>query len=553
VLKIDLKTQTVMQEGLVKDAKASILSIQYAALCEQVQIPKEEMMAVDDLLKRLENLKPTITISRPNCVKMTLFRHWYLGLRNAVSPHLLIYDQHKVFRDDQIISRIDFASSSIKPLKWKSEEEGRHSFLDEKSGLIFELVSSTQVYHEEVETCRLAKYLVEFDPRAMSLLTLIHFWARENGITLASIENTAADIPDPGGLEWLCLFFLVKEGIIPTPLEIINCPHPNGRSMGPTRKSYQEDKDFVQEWMGRKGQDLPPEGTDEYIKLVLELTRAFFKFYTGNNFKGSVLKTREAKVVSAAHFFKVGRLGNWIKLDKIYLEQPIYHGRYFSICQDKFENVVQPLMEKSLEKIDKYLKKIENNQEHLNMNLKSLFQSSVKMEKVEEFPFMDDVKPEKFEKKDIKKEKPDEQTVQDVKREEPEEPELHDIKSEKPEEQEVQYIKKENAEVDDVSVFPNLMDVRCGCDGASTCSDESSLIHLFTTVCREVVYSTSEQKALHEVERLVKIFLERFGFPSCQVILFRNQFWKTLKGEEDLCVFIDHGAGKKSVHNLIKV
>jgi len=526
---VDPKTKKIETSGKEDEQELKGLASEYAALCKQVQISKEEVKVVDDLLKRLENLKKEGYLSG---IRMKLFRHWYLGLHSAVSHPLLIYDGHKMFRD-QKIKRIDFASTAIKPLKWNSEGERRHAFQDEKSGLTFEL-SNAQIYQDEVEICQLAKYLVEFDPRAMSLLTLIHFWARENNITLSNPEDIQDAIPDPGALEWLCLFLLGREGIIPTPKMLSRRTRKKGQIVGPPDTSFRINEDFVQEWKAIKSKekDLPQEGTHEYVEQVLELIRAFFQFYTENTFRGSVLKSREAEVVSATH---------WMKPDHIYLMQPLFVERYFSLCQDKFENVVQPLMEKSLEKIEKYLKNIEENQERL-MDLKSLFQPSVKLEKIEGFPLMDVVKPEKSESQDIKKGKPEEQEVQDVNREEPKEPEFQDIK-------------KETAEVDNVPVFSNLMNMRCGCDGASTCGDETSLIYLFSTVCQGILLTTAEQAAVHEVESLLKIFLERFEFPSSQVILFRNHFWKTFKEEtdKDLCVFIDHGAGKNSNydHDLI--
>jgi len=432
----------------------------YAALCEDVQISKQELQAVYDLLNRLDNVKliGNYWIGARRSPKATLFRHWYLGLRNAGSNQLLIYVRDKKFRGPQIC-RIDFASSSIKRLCLNVVEAGL-SFQDEKSGIIFGLVTRAKEHQPEVFTCKLAQYLVRFDPRAKSLLTLIHFWARENDVNLAEDETQEA-IPDPAALEWLCLFFLSRKEIIPTPLEVIDRSE-NGELVGfpDSPASFRMDEDFVQEWKQRMEKNLPQEGTEEFVKKVLELTCAFFQLYTENTFEGTILKTREAKVVSAVDILS-DSVKNGAKCDRMCLMQPLYSDRSFSLSQEKFNRVV-PIMKETSETIENYLSNIQKQQEHLNVDLKTLFQSSLR-----QIFYLDASRVERHEVVDA-----------DEKR------------------------------------------------FATACSNESILSYLFTLIRKQVLMSEIEQQNLANCHEMVHALFERTEFPGCEVIQFRNQHLK---------------------------
>ncbi|CAL8133315.1 unnamed protein product [Orchesella dallaii] len=232
----------------------------------------------------------------------------------------------------------------------------------------------------------LARYLISFDTKARSLLTLVHFWAWENDITLSEKgilrKNQGSNIPDPAALEWLCLFYLTEEGIITSLKEMRKDARENERNsvlIEGTKNStisFPRDAQFRREWQQAKIKYYTTKIDNEYVVDVLELTLGFFHFCSKNDFKGKVLKTKEGKMVELLPAIEDGLISESINPDlfgdpeelrrqgkkledelkgEMYLMQPFVPTRRFKVDQQKFENHVVPIMKKTAKKLEFYL------------------------------------------------------------------------------------------------------------------------------------------------------------------------------------------------------
>ncbi|CAL8120356.1 unnamed protein product [Orchesella dallaii] len=380
-----------------------------ASIQSEVEIPELENNIILNLLHRIHKI---VIAKNPTAKFPSLFRHQYLKLRDAGSNHLLIYlsqFQHRRL----LMSFFDveklFVGSQFQPLGHDhaalSTVECGYPYLDKETGLKFGLVFHHD--HEgEVVTCQLAQYLMRFDPAVRSLLTVVHFWARENDITLAEKgiprKNEGSNIPDPAALEWLCLFYLTTEGIIPSLKEMRK--DAQGKSLvlqEGTKNStigFPVDARFCREWQQPKIKCYSTKTSNEHALDVLELTLGFFNFCSKNDFKGKVLKTMEGKMVELLPAIEDGLISESINPDlfgdpeelrrqakklegelkgEMYLMQPFVPTRRFKVDQQKFENHVVPIMKKTAKKLEFYLGNEQRNRNDgkvMEVDLKSLFQ-----------------------------------------------------------------------------------------------------------------------------------------------------------------------------------
>jgi len=161
------------------------------------------------------------------------------------------------------------------------------------------------VFLAEVQTCRLVKYLLDFDPRAKPFLTLIFYWARQNQIKLSIPvfkyqDLTHAFAPEPSALEWMVILFLCQKKIIPTPREILQRPHqPLFYCVNNERVDigFSSDPQFAkQSFVSSK---CPPMNTDEFFIELLQLAQKFFHFYGDLEADGKqkFLNTRDGELI----------------------------------------------------------------------------------------------------------------------------------------------------------------------------------------------------------------------------------------------------------------
>ncbi|CAL8131033.1 unnamed protein product [Orchesella dallaii] len=388
-----------------------LVSSQFATIQSEVEIPEVEFNTILNLLQRLQKI---VIAKNPMAKFTTLFRHKYLKLRDAGSNHLLIYLSQFQYRPLPLsffdVEKL-FVGSQFQPLGHDhvalSTVECGYPYLDKETGLKFGLVFHHD--HEgEVVTCQLVRYLISFDPKARSLLTLIHYWARENDIILSEKgilrKNQGSNIPDPAALEWLCLFYLTEEGIIPSLKEMRKDARENERNsviIEGTKNStisFPRDAQFRREWQQAKIKYYTTKIDNKYVVDVLELTLGFFNFCSKNDFKGKVLKTMEGKMVELLPAIEDGLISESINPDlfgdpeelrrqakkledelngEMYLMQPFVPTRSFKVDQKKFDNHVVPIMKKTAKKLEFYLGNGQRNKSDgkvMEVDLKSLFQ-----------------------------------------------------------------------------------------------------------------------------------------------------------------------------------
>lgn len=159
---------------------------------------------------------------------------------------------------------------------------------DVKTGLQFRLVVVPSLL-PEVQRCRLLLYYCDFDPRIKPLLGVVHHWPLTNKIRLGETNidyrHTHCHVPDPGGLEWLVVFFLCQKGIIPTPREVQKVSHKRIGLMGKKRQKKENSNDMGFSPDPKLAADWAPKRSPKFqygddvavaVRSVLELAADFF-------------------------------------------------------------------------------------------------------------------------------------------------------------------------------------------------------------------------------------------------------------------------------------
>ncbi|CAL8143363.1 unnamed protein product [Orchesella dallaii] len=329
------------------------------------------LSVMGDIKKAIDQRYPT--------AQLTLFRHNYLHLKNGGSNDLLIYfssdgSQTGLWSSHMMEKAITTSSSSILPLKNVGIVEEGVPFLHQPTGIRFGLAAHPLTV-PEVISCQLLQYLIKFDPRAKYLISVIHYWARVNEITLAEediprIKQHEA-IPDPSALEWLCLFFFGWKNLIPAPREVLRWPFKPGDAVSADKtKIILQDDELIARW--RRRYSIPDENTDDFVVSVLQLAKDFFSFCFSNIFPGSVLNTLDTEIISKSVLLgnlkdastKLTtkernllrrKLGESKDDDGILMMQPLCPSYCFSISKDKFRNVLVPAAQLSADKIGQFL------------------------------------------------------------------------------------------------------------------------------------------------------------------------------------------------------
>ncbi|CAL8133439.1 unnamed protein product [Orchesella dallaii] len=513
---------------------------QYVAIRKEVEIPDQEFLQVVDLMGRIQK---TANKRNSQVKYTTIFRHNYLKLRNAGSNDILIYIsefQHEplnMIRPEREVERL-FQGSIIQPLPETSEAakekiEIGFPYFDKLSGLKFGLVTD-KAYQVEVITCQLAKYLFKFDPRAKSFITLIHFWAGENKVTLSDPQNCR--IPDPTALEWLCLFFLGRENLVPTLKKLRTRAEGRKKIFFEGNKKFNiafpNDIHFIGDWKEKKMKNIAPRGSDQYVVDLLKLIQRFFAFCSGNEWEGNVLNTEDGGVIPLISAIEEGLIEpldvNKCK-DKarfrmlrmralalegelkgeLYLMQPFLNKR-FEICQKKFGNQVRPLMEKTGRKLKAFLERVEDgNGAFPEVDLRSLFQ------------------PEKSIENEC--EKIIRALVQQKLREnEKTEDDLH------------------HHQVSGMLPLPKIWNADDYSHGISVSvsnnGDGATLLDHFRMISEEVVMPDDEWEATTELIRKLSTLYASNGFPNCELIPIRNRYLKLqpMDPEAISVFFLDH-------------
>ncbi|CAL8143359.1 unnamed protein product [Orchesella dallaii] len=295
---------------------------QFDDIMNEIAIPDGDYQQALDLMEKCERI---FAKEYPAC-KLYMFRHWYLKLRNNGTNELLFYvdfdgaldgshphkpllDREKPFKLQKEQVEDLFTSKAGRKILPGVEavdtpvadyEPRAFQFLHKPTGLKFSIAGDSH-FRTEAQTCRLVKFLLDSDPRARPLLTLIFYWANEcEVVTSQPIYKwpnlTHAFAPHPASLEWMILLFLVEKKIIPSPREVQKRAHKKLVIFSETDIGFS-----TAEWEhpSRSG---PPENSNEFFIHLVELARDFFDFYSKLQSGSWILNTRDGEVILKKDF-----------------------------------------------------------------------------------------------------------------------------------------------------------------------------------------------------------------------------------------------------------
>ncbi|CAL8121464.1 unnamed protein product [Orchesella dallaii] len=296
-------------------------------ICDEIVIPDKSFNLALDIMEKCRQVFAT---RYPSC-NLYMFRHWYLQLKTMGTNELLfcLDANGQLANDDPSASNLVTAfflsttdiekfltspsAQEILPGVRKLEEieengESRaFQFVHEPSGLKFSIVADS-LFLTEVQTCRLVKYLWEFDPRVRPFFILILYWAKQNLIELSypiykDPVKSHAFAPEPAALEWLMLTFLARKGVVPKPFEILVRPHKQLLLFKKGDVGFATDAQFVSEWSAKHAANVPPQNSNEFFLNVMELVRDFFVEISKLRSGRWIVNTRDSEIIAKDDFF----------------------------------------------------------------------------------------------------------------------------------------------------------------------------------------------------------------------------------------------------------
>jgi len=147
--------------------------------------------------------------------------------------------------------------------------------------------------------CRLLKYMISFNPKAHSVYTLVHYWARVNKIRLASFmrEQQPCRAKEPAALEWLLACFLGSKKVIPTPRQVTSRGPRDPLYFSNLDIGFVEDEKFVSQWKRQHPQPPSGENQEHFVLNILQLVSEFFAFLSRLATRRFVVNTKDGELV----------------------------------------------------------------------------------------------------------------------------------------------------------------------------------------------------------------------------------------------------------------
>lgn len=150
----------------------------------------------------------------------------------------------------------------------------------------------------------LLQYLTTFDPRVRPLLTIVHYWAVSNSVTISEPsrdkENDHDNCPEPIALEWMVILFLINARILPSIRSILDKPHTpveickkgtHGHDIG-----FTPDPEYSKQW--KSNVVVPSQDSDAFLTNVIELAADFFQFYPETLHQGCwILNPKDGELI----------------------------------------------------------------------------------------------------------------------------------------------------------------------------------------------------------------------------------------------------------------
>ncbi|CAL8143347.1 unnamed protein product [Orchesella dallaii] len=302
---------------------------QFEDILNEIAIPDGEYQQAVDLMEKCERI---FSKDFPTC-KLYMFRHWYLKLKNngtnellfyvdfdgaldGTHPHKARYDRDQPFKLQREHVEKRFTSKGGRKILPGVEavhtseagyEPRAFHFLQKPWGVKFSIAGDSH-FRTEAQTCRLVDFLLDSDPRARPLLTLVFYWANKCEVVTSKPifehpHRTHASAPHPASLEWMVLLFLVDKKIIPSPREVQMRVHKKLIVFSETDIGFS-----TTEWKHPSSSGVsntPPEYSNEFFIHLIELARDFFNFYCKLRSGSWILNTRDGEVISKEDFLNL--------------------------------------------------------------------------------------------------------------------------------------------------------------------------------------------------------------------------------------------------------
>ncbi|CAL8084138.1 unnamed protein product [Orchesella dallaii] len=302
---------------------------QFNDIVNEIGILDEDYQQALGLMEKCERI---FAKQFPAC-KLYMFRHWYLKLWNNGTNELLfyvdfdgaldgshahkkLYDREEPFSLQQEQVEKLFTSKAGRKIlpgveaveKRQADHEPRaFQFHQKPSDLKFSIAGDSH-FRTEAQTCRLVDFLLDCDPRARPLLTLIFYWAKQCEVVTSQPvfkrpRLSHAKAPQPASLEWMILQFLVNKKIIPSPREVQKRVHKKLVVFSETDIGFSNE-----EWNHPSSSgmsNIPPENSNEFFIHLVELARDFFNFYLKLRSGSWILNTRDGEAISMEDFLSL--------------------------------------------------------------------------------------------------------------------------------------------------------------------------------------------------------------------------------------------------------
>ncbi|CAL8073265.1 unnamed protein product [Orchesella dallaii] len=403
----------------------------FSDMFKKIVIPKSRYMAVCHLLKMM---KEELTKHYPS-LTLVMFRHWYLEMITMGNPEILIFVDSEGFWKDggnpefvrrsgdnlnkkEILKILDSSEFKRKISGFKKMDEDRRFklsdpigtvYLHESLGNRFNLVFD-QGLIPEAQTSRLLKYLTVFDPLVLPLLKVVRCWAKTNKIRFAkhivTDPHSPNITPEPSGMEWLVMFFLMHERLIPSPREISARPHKPliyRCPRGCVDIGFSVEGNYHKTWAKRSpnytstAELLQDPDSDAFHLSVFKLAWQFFTFYSTriNRWERVVVNMRDGEILKINDVLHKKPGDGWetkleppeitilknipsLKNATLFLLHPLSMKCSFSLCELTFLKVIRPVMRETAVRVQKAFEKISKHQQErvdgpVDLDIESVF------------------------------------------------------------------------------------------------------------------------------------------------------------------------------------
>jgi len=316
--------------------------IQFKAILSSVDVSKAELKQVSQIL---EKVKAQIALEYPDC-QVDLFRY-DLRSKNPFCGDILIFCQdgppqptsaHGGIRALHLNNVVRLVEQEPSFLTFFEEDDPKY-----KQSRQFQLISSSSesegqcqgssswvsspltpysnfwlvsslVYLVEVQLSRLLDYMMTFDHKCSLLNSLLHYFCTVNSCYFGGDTSTTSR-SKVEAMQWLLIFFMSREKLIPTVREVMSQPHPTIIIVHGTARGFIDvdigfgtEEEYRFNWKWEKGtlEEEINDMNDKFVGKVMSLFKRFLMFLGQIDPEGAlVLNTRDSEILNRVRLDKL--------------------------------------------------------------------------------------------------------------------------------------------------------------------------------------------------------------------------------------------------------